>query len=172
MQKLLPGFNDPDWSDQIKCYRAFDGVFKGCGATFLVTRSDLYISAIREPLAPQIEHACFCCFVCDTETRVGAATEFRDLPTREQWFEENRPKDGFVIELDGPTYFAEAKLARVVKTRDGWLRATLEEAPRFPNRELAEAMLEKWKLLNSYTQVHHFHPKIVRTSQAAAAGAR
>ncbi len=171
MQKLLPGFNDPDWSDKIKCFRQYGGKFIGCGATLLVSRTDLYVSTIQESMGPRMEFVQFICFECDTEINVGAVNLFRDLPTREQWFEENRPKEGFVIELDGPTYFAEAK-GRVVLAEHGWLRNTLEDALRFSKRELAEAMLKKWELINAYTQVGHYHPKIVRASQAAAANAR
>lgn len=151
MRKIRPGYNDPKWSAELQClggcaFIVLDAaVGKACGAIFEVPRAALY--TVR--CDGESEEIRFCCPECNVETPVADGEySFTNLPTREQWFAENRPPEGFVIKYRDNKFFRKDVI--------GWARPeALADATRFPTREAAQTMID------TLSQMESYQPKIV-----------
>ncbi len=158
MRKIKPGYNDPEWSAELQCTGGClhtlgnkDAATNACGATFQVPRAALYTASYSNDGAEEIS---FCCPECNVETPVTDGEDsFTNLPTREQWFAENRPKEGFVIKYQDGKFFTGMSA--------GWTRTERHEsASFFPTREAAQVMIDL------FTQMRDYIPKIVAFTEA------
>ncbi len=132
---LSVGFNNKNWTANLQCLGSED--LRGCGAIIEVPRGALFTLGVPS-MGMSRDEVCFCCPDCLAETPIEHGSFFEGLPTRKEWFAENRPKEGFVIELACVGYFSE-------ETDDphGWTHVTdLQEATVYPTIDAAQAVID------------------------------